>query len=256
MRGLIIFVSLLVWSSLLWSQKPADAPISFPVATIKPSPAGTPTAVQIQGNRFATEGTTFLDLFKYAYAIHDDQLVGGPAWLRSEKFDVLADPETETRPSSDQMKMAVQQMLTDRFHLVMHREKRLLPVYLLLRTSEALRLTKSGADPKGVPGVAYSPVGRLDVVNSTMGDFASFLQRFVLDRPILNETGISGRYDFVLQWTPDTADPNEIENRFGGLAAPPGVFTAVRDQLGLKLQTAKAKVEVFVVDRVNLPTAN
>src|SRR5208282_794070 len=97
----------------LMAQQPSEPTASFAVATIKPSAPDTRPLLQIRGNRFATEGTTFLDVFKYAYNIQPDQLVGGPAWLRTARFDILADPETDHRPTSDQMKKLVQSLLAD-----------------------------------------------------------------------------------------------------------------------------------------------
>src|SRR3984885_11750503 len=151
---------LLSFCFLTYGQLPAEqasnASQTFAVATIKPSAPNAGPLTQIRGNRFATEGTTFIDVFKYAYSVQPDQVVGGPAWLRTEKFDILADPETEKRPSSDQMKAMVQQLLVERFHVVMHREQKVLPVYALMKTTDTPKLTKSAADPNGIPVVGYS----------------------------------------------------------------------------------------------------
>jgi len=230
------------------AQSIAEQPARFAVATIKPSAADAAPVTQFRGNRFASEGTTFVDLFKYAYNVHPDQVVGGPEWLRTKKFDVLADPETEKRPSSDQMKALVRQLLAERFHVVMHQEQKVLPVYALVKTPDAPKLKKSTADPSGIPVAGYSPTGELQVGNATMGDFVRFLQRFVLDRPAVDQTGIEGKFDLVLKWTPDGVA--------GDAAAPPSLFTAVREQLGLKLQAVKAKTDVFVVERAEMPAEN
>jgi uncharacterized protein (TIGR03435 family) len=148
-------------------------PQTFAVATIKPSKPDAVAVTQIRGNRFAAEGTTFVDVFKYAYSVHPDQVVGGPAWLRTEKFDILADPETEKRPSSDQMKAMVQQLLTERFHIVMHREQKVLSVYALMKTADMPKLTKSTSDPNGIPVVGYNPKGELSVPWQTLQRFCS-----------------------------------------------------------------------------------
>ena len=238
------------------ADRPA-APPTFPVATINPSAPDAVTLTQIRGNRFSTEGTTFVDVFKYAYSVHPDQVVGGPEWLRTQKFDILADPETEKRPSSDQMKAMVQQLLVERFHLVMHQEQKTLSVYALVKTADTPKLTKSASDPSGIPVVGYLPKGELGVGNATMANFATFLQRFVLDRPAVDQTGIAGHFDFVLRWTPDNSSaggkPDDLQQ---DATAPPGLFTAIKEQLGLKLQPAKAPVEVFVIDRAERPVEN
>jgi uncharacterized protein (TIGR03435 family) len=229
----------------------------FAVATIKPSAPDAPTVTQFRGKRFVTEGTTFLDLFKYAYNVNPKQVVGGPEWLRTEKFDVVADPETEKRPSSDQMKVLVQQLLLERFHLLMHHGQKLLSVYALVKTADTPNLKKSTADPGGIPVVAYNPNGELSVGNATMANFATFLQRFVLDRPAVDQTGISGRFDLTLRWTPDSLGADtKPKDLTADAAAPPGLFTAIKEQLGLKLEPKKADTDVFVIDRAEQPSEN
>jgi uncharacterized protein (TIGR03435 family) len=255
-RVILLSLCLLTWQQLPAQQTPSALP-AFSVATIKPSPPDAVAVTQIRGNRFATEGTTFIDLFKYAYNVHPDQVVGGPDWLRTQKFDILADPETEKRPSSDQIKAMVQRLLVDRFHLVMHQEQKALSVYALVKTADTPKLTKTTADPNGIPVVGYNPKGELQVGNATMANFATFLQRFVLDRPAVDQTGIAGHFDLALRWTPDNppagAKPDDPQVN---ASAPPYLFTAIREQLGLKLQPAKAATEVFLIDRVERPSEN
>jgi uncharacterized protein (TIGR03435 family) len=257
MRSVILLsLCFLSWARLPAQQTPGVLP-TFAVATIKPSPPDAVALTQIRGNRFAAEGTTFIDVFKYAYNVHPDQVVGGPEWLRTQKFDILADPETEKRPSSDQMKAMVQQLLVERFHLVMHRDHKILSVYALVKTADTPKLTKSASDPSGIPVVGYNPRGELEVGNATMANFAVFLQRFVLDRPAVDQTGIAGHFDLVLRWTPDNLraggrpdDPQE------STSTQPTLFTAIKEQLGLKLQPTKAPTDVFVIDRAEQPSEN
>jgi uncharacterized protein (TIGR03435 family) len=256
MRSAVLLSFCFLICGLLPAQAP-ESPHTFAVATIKPSAPDAVVLTQIRGNRFVTEGTTFVDVFKYAYNIHPDQVVGGPAWLRTEKFDILADPETEKRPSSEQMKAMVQQLLVERFHLVMHHEQKFLSVYALVKTADTPKLTKTTADPSGIPVVGYNPSGELQVGNATMANFATFLQRFVLDRPAVDQTGIAGRFDLVLRWTPDNfrtgGKPADAQED----ASPqPGLFTAMKEQLGLKLQPTKAATDVFLIDQVEQPSEN
>lgn len=257
MNRIIVLAIGLFFCHFLIAQQPSDVPASFAVATIKPSAPGTRAAVQIRGNRFATEGTTFLDVFKYAYGIHPEQLVGGPDWLRTAQFDILADPETDHRPTSDQMKKLVQNLLIERFHLVLHTEQKFLSAYVLTTSSEPPKLVKSTLDTGGIPVVGFDPKGELQVGNATMDDFARFLSRFVLDRPAVNQTQIAGHYDLVLQWAPDseTLSPEPVA---AGTSSDdrPGLFTAIKEQLGLKLEASKANVDVYVVDSVQKPGSN
>jgi uncharacterized protein (TIGR03435 family) len=256
MRSAILLSFCLLICGLLPAQAP-ESPHTFAVATIKPSAPDAVVLTQIRGNRFVTEGTTFVDVFKYAYNVHPDQVVGGPAWLRTEKFDILADPETEKRPSSEQMKVMVQQLLVERFHLVMHHEQKVLPVYALVKRADAPKLTKSTADPGGIPVVGYNPKGELGIGNATMANFATFLQRFVLDRPAVDQTGIIGHFDLVLRWTPDNVRADgKLGDSQEDASAPPSLFTAMKEQLGLKLQPTKAATDVFLIDQVEQPSVN
>ena len=250
-----LLLSFCLLAGRLAAQQVPQPPLTFAVATIKPSAPDARTMTQIRGNRFVTEGTTFLDLFKYAYNVHPQQLVGGPGWLRTEKFDVVADPETDKRPGSDQMKALVQQLLVNRFHVRMHHEQKLLPVYALLKMTDTSKLTKSTADPNGIPVVGFDSSGELEAGNATMANFATFLQRFVLDRPAVDQTGVPGHFDLVLRWTPDSLSAgSKTDDLAANTTAVPDLFTAIKEQLGLKLQPSKANTDVFVIDRVEQPS--
>ena len=253
MRYALLLSCSLLCGTLAAQETPQQP--TFAVATIKPSAPDATTITQFRGNRFVTEGTTFIDLFKYAYNVNPNQVVGGPEWLRTEKFDVVADPETEKRPSSDQMKALVQQLLVERFHVQMHHGQKLLSVYALVKTADTPKLKESAGNPAGIPTVFYNPHGELSVGNATMANFATFLQRFVLDRPAVDQTGIPGRFDLELRWTPDGADA-KANDMTPDSAATPGLFTAIKEQLGLKLEAKKAETDVFVIDRVDQPSEN
>jgi uncharacterized protein (TIGR03435 family) len=257
MRSAILLSFCFLMCGMLPAQQEPKVPLKFAVATIKPSAPEAALVTQIRGNRFAAEGTTFVDVFKYAYNVHPEQVVGGPAWLRTEKFDILADPETEKRPSSDQMKVMVQQLLIERFHLVMHQEQKELSVYALVKIADTPKLTKSIADPSGIPAVGYNPTGELHVSNATIANLATFLQRFVLDRPAVDQTSIAGHFDLVLRWTPDNLSAGaRAGNSQDDASAPPNLFTAVKEQLGLKLVRTKADTNVFQIDRAEQPSEN
>ncbi len=235
------------------SQSSTVAP-RFQVATIKPSRPEESRTMYIQGNRFATTDTSVVDLLKYAYGLHEQEIVGGPKWLKILKFDLVGDPETQTRPSSDDFKKMVQNLLTDRFHLAAHYETRELSVFEIVPAKGGPKLNKSIRPPNGIPAVGYSP-GQLGAANATLADFATFLQRFVTDRPVFDGTGITGKYDLTLKWTPDALQ-TEGSPKGAGDNSFPGLFTAIQEQLGLKLQAEKRPAQVFVVDHVDTPSAN
>jgi uncharacterized protein (TIGR03435 family) len=239
----------------------ADATPVFEVATLKPSDPDRPgKAFTVRGRQFATLNTTLSDMITFAYGLHPRQVTGGPAWVESEKYDLTAKPDGEGQPNDKQWKAMVQKMLADRFKLAFHRDKKELSVYALVLGKTPHKLTRSEGDPNGLPGMFFRGLGVLPVRNATMGDFAGVMQTAVLDRPVVDQTGLTGRWDFTLTWTPD-------DSQFGGrggqapppadnVAAAPGLFTAIQEQLGLKLDATKAPVEVLVLDRVEKPTEN
>ena len=228
--------------------------LRFEVATIKPSAPDKYRMTQIRGNRFVTIATSVVDLLKYADGLQEEQIVAGPAWLATQKFDILADPETDARPSSDEFKLMVQALLTDRFHLAAHRETRVLSVFEITIAKGGPKLTASTRPPGGIPSVGYAP-GGLSAKNASLGDFAAFLQRFVADHPVVDATGITGRYDLNLRWTPDELQAQAAPDAAGDRSLP-GLFTAIQEQLGLKLEEAKRPAPVLVIDHLELPSEN
>jgi uncharacterized protein (TIGR03435 family) len=231
------------------SDSSATSP-RFQVATIKPSSPDERRLLQIQGNRFATTATSVVDLLKYAYGLHEQEIDGGPKWLKTQTFDLVGDPESQTRPSSDQFKKMVRVLLADRFHLTAHYETRDLPVFVIVPAKGGPKLSRSTMPPDGLPRYGYSP-GKFAVRNATMGDFAGYLQRFVADRAVFDGTGISGKYDLDLRWAPDEM---QTEVSRPGNDDLPGLYTAIQEQLGLKLQEEKRPAQVFVIDHVDLPS--
>ena len=235
---------------------------SFEVATIKPSkPDEQGKAFVVQGNRFRTVNTSLAEMMSFAYGIHAKQVMGAPAWFDADKFDLDAKPEGEGAPNDTQWKGMLQKLLVERFKLTFHHDKRELSVYVLAASRGGPKLNKSEGDPNGLPGLFFrGRPGDLVVHNATMGDFTGLLQNAVLDRPVVDQTGIPGRWDFTLNWTPD-------DSQFGGMAAkipppadgaiaPPALYTAVQEQIGLKLDATKASADVFVIDHIEKPSDN
>jgi len=240
---------------------PADWKPAFDVATIKPSEPGTPgQSITVQGRRFATHNQTVASMMTFAFGLHPDQIIGGPQWMKDDRFEISAEPEGTGTPNGDQWRAALAKLLADRFSLTFHRDKKELSVYALTVLKTGNKLTKNETDTNGLPGLFFRGPGIFPVRNATMGEFAGTMQAVVLDRPVVDQTNLQGRYDFTLIWTPD-------ETQFGGrggqipppadpASAPPGLFTAIQEQLGLKLEAAKAPVEVLVIDKLEKPTAN
>jgi uncharacterized protein (TIGR03435 family) len=239
----------------------ADAPTTFEVATIKLSNPDTPGRLfTVRGRQVLTINTTLSDLVVFAYDLHAKQIAGGPDWAETQKFDVTGQPEAPGVPSIVQLRGMIRQLLADRFKLAFHRDKRDMPVYAIVVGPNGHKLTKNETNPNGLPGLIFRGLGVLPVSNATMADFAGVLQSAVLDRPVVDKTGLTGRWDFQVRWTPDESQFASMGVRVppptNDPAAPPGIFTAFTEQLGLKLDPVRAPVEVLVIDKVEKPSEN
>jgi len=243
----------------------ADAKPGFEVATIKPSdPARPGKLFTVRGQEVITINTTLSDLITMAYDLHLRQVTGGPAWLESDKYDITGKPEVPGQPNVAQIKIMLQKLLADRFQLKFHREKKELGVYAITVVKTGAKITKSQADPNSLPALFFgrgAPGTTFNVRNATIAEVASVLQGSVLDKPVVDQSGLTEKYDFLLKFTPD---PGQMAG-FGGppppaaadsLDAPPDILTAFQQQLGLKLENTKAQVDVVVIDRVEKPPEN
>jgi len=235
----------------------------FEVATIKPSEPGRPGKIfTVRGQDIVTINTTLNDLITMAYGIHAKQITGGPSWMESEKYDLTIKPDAPGQPNVAQMKIIIQKLLADRFQVKFHREKRELPVYAITVIKTGAKFTKSQSDPNGLPGLFFggAPAGMsFNVRNATIAEVASTLQGSILDKPVVDQTGLTEKYDFTLKFTPDAGQMaafGPAPPATDSPDAPPDVFAAFEQQLGLKLSSARAPADVLVIDRVEKPSAN
>jgi uncharacterized protein (TIGR03435 family) len=240
------------------TQEVQRAP-AYAVVSIRPhketsngSSWGSPTANGYEARNYSVRG-----LIAQAYEINSSyQLVGSPTWASEEPFDLEARLDDDAiaayrklsdRERKEQAAPMLRSMLADRFKLKVHHETRELPVYALVQAKSGFKLKQAqGAENLygmstnwGLISVRGGPIGARFIVG-----LSNFVGRIVIDK-----TGLTGYYDITLKWTPDgsqTSDPN----------APPDLFTALEEQLGLKLVPTKAPVEVLVVDHVERPTEN
>jgi uncharacterized protein (TIGR03435 family) len=274
----------------------------FEVASIKPNKSGDGRVmIGVQpGGRFTATNVPLKFLIRQAYQLQDFQIVGGPDWITSDRFDVIAkseaddlgDPfraEKQGQPSRGQL--MIRALLAERFKLQVHNEDREMPIFglVLARSDGKLgpQLQKSTTDcdammargrgrgampPPGPPpapgqpgdrmqcGIRVAP-GNLSVGGSTLAQVASSLGMFV-GRVVVDKTGLTGPYDFTLTWTPD-----QMANRPPGGPDPlingvpidpngPSIYTAVQEQLGLKLESQRGPVGVLVIDRAEHPVEN
>ena len=243
----------------------AKAKPEFEVATIKPSKPEERFSLRVnRSGMLNTTATAVTDLLKFAYDLHPRQITGGPSWIESEKFDVEGKPDQPGMPTVDQMKAMIQKLLADRFGLSFHREQKELSVYAITVAKSGLKIAKEETNPIPVPGFGGPPRTGFNVRNATIKEFADVMQAQFMDQPVVDQSGLgSQRYNFVLKWTPDPSqralggavDPNQPAPA-SDAEAPPDLFTAIQQQLGLRLQITKAPVDVLVIDKVEKPSDN
>ena len=202
---------------------------------------------------------TLADLLTFVYDVHAHQIIGAPAWATTEKYDVTAKAEGDGTPDQEQLKVMLRKLLADRFQLVLHKEQRELPVYTLNVAKGGIKISKN--DPKNeTTGVIPRGPGSVLLNNVTMDDLCKMLQTLALDRPLVNQTGVSGKYDFSLVWTPEQLlnappNPNALAPGDRGDALP-DLYTAIQQQPGLKIDATKMGIEVLVIDKVEKPSEN
>ena len=246
-------------------EKPmaADADPAFDVATIKPNPSGGGRiqGLTMNGRNFRVRNGSLIDLITFAYDVQVKQVAGAPAWTDNDRYDIDAVPDQPGQPNMVQARGMVRKLLADRFNLTFHKEKHEMSAYVLSAPKTGLKLTPSKTIQGQLPGMGASP-GKggltLHLINGTMADFTSFLQMLVLDKPVVDQTAITGRYDSNVTFTPDQTQFNGQPPKLPPADVPdaPDLFTAIQQQLGLKLAAEKTAVDVIVIDHVERPSPN
>jgi len=243
----------------------ADADPGLDVATIKPSkPGAQGKGFGFQGTHFRTFNTNGNDLIAVAYGMHAKQIIGAPDWLGTDLFDIDGVPDVPGRPNIKQMGLMLQKLLADRFALKFHHEQRELSVYAIEVGGGGPKMKVTASGPNDQQGFGFRGLGDLVVINMSMKEFATWMQSSVMDKPVVDQTGLTAKYDFTLKWTPDdsqfaqfrgavtTPPPAAGDNP----NAPPSLYTAMQEQLGLKFSATKAMDDVIVIDHVEKPSAN
>jgi uncharacterized protein (TIGR03435 family) len=243
----------------------ADAHPSLEVATIKPSQPGA------RGKGFGFNGTHFRavnfdvnDMIAVGFGLDAKQIIGAPDWLATDLFDVDGVPDAPGRPNIKQQGEMLQELLTDRFALKFHREQRELPVYAIQLAAGGPKMKETTAAANDPQGFGFRGLGDLVVRNMSMKDFAFGMQSAVTDRPVVDQTGLTARYDFTLKWTPDDSQfaqfrgvvPPTPPAAGDNPNAPPSLYTAMQETLGLKFTATKAPDDVIVIDHVEKPSPN
>ena len=253
-RLLLMLVSMVAMGVLI-----AAAPLEFEVASIKPNTIGNAGGEgSARENIISTPDTltmgnvSLASAIKWAYGLHDYQLTG-PAWLNSERYDILA--KAPGPASNDQLRLMLRTLLADRFKVTVHRQNKELPVYALLVAKNGPKLHKSQGAPDGGAGVMRRNGLRMVAEKVSMPELADLLSG-PLQTPVVDMTALKGRFDFTLDLSTFIAATGTGKQ---GDQRPPDmtniIFTAVQEQLGLTLRAQKAPIEILVVDGADkIPT--
>jgi uncharacterized protein (TIGR03435 family) len=262
----VVLASLLIGAAAAAFAQPAG---TFEVASIKPTDeAINHTLFSYQpGGGIRIEGATLRHLVQYAYNLREYQLSGATGWMTSERYTILAkgvmtEGPVEYTKMNDQQRMALaalvrqrmQRLLAERFQLTAHNETRQLPGYALVVTKGGHKL-RPNLSPDGSPQSTSRGLAIYKGVRVSSEFIAQGLSE-VTRRPVRDETGLEGRFDFELKWTPDPAPTAPDSADAKPAEVGPTLFTALQEQLGLKLEAKRGPVEILVIDRADRPSEN
>ena len=241
-------------------------PLEFEVASIRPHPAGdTSSRLGLVPGGVNGTNVTLLQLIRTAYQIDEFQLVGAPGWVSDERWDVMARnsslipddpntiPVTQRAILQPQLEEMLRSLLADRFQLVARRESRQQSVYFLIVGNRGHKLSQTTDASNSVSTNANNGRNLATFSGSSMGRLAQQISRRV-GTPVIDRTGLSGTYDFKLEWTSELGEPGAAANPADSSA--PSIFTAVQEQLGLRLESGKGLADVLVVERAARPSEN
>jgi len=254
-RGIAFICSVLLPATRLTPAQ--NQPLKFEVASIRPHQGSVPrVGVSMAGNRLTAEAMTTFGLIMEAYDLKGYQIIPATPNLpvRDTQYDVAAIAEAQAAPTKREFRQMLQGLLADRFKLRVHREMREISVYALVIGRHGFKL--KDAAPDGETTGHLRVVGRnYEIIQpkATVDDIAQWIMNAaLLDRPVVNHTELTGTYEFRLNYTPDLKTNRDSETAPSDVS----IFTAIEEQLGLKLEAAKASMEVLIIDRAEKPSEN
>ena len=211
-------------------------------------------------NQFVARNYALRVLISAAFNLNPKAVSGGPPWLDSDRYDLLAKTPGDVRPNLDEQMEMVRNLLNVRFNLTFHREKREMQIYVLTIAKNGPKLKESApnTNPQGPPPLVFvlSPeIVQVPGRGATITELAYIMQRSAFDRPVVDKTGLTARYDFDLEFAPDPS-------LFGGAlrassdGTKPGIFKAIQEQLGLRLESTKGMVDALIIDKIDRPSEN
>jgi len=234
---------------------------AFEVATVKPVDADAKA-----GRMFRMEGThrwtatnfTLQALIALAYDLNPRTISAGPGWMDEQKFTIEAVTPGDAAPTRMEQMQMLRALLVERFGLKFHRQDKEFAIYELTVAKGGPKL-KSAAkpdDPPQIYGVVFPDRIEVPARSVTMDDFVAMLQRATLDKPTVNKTGLTGKYDFDLKFAQDSSQYGGQLPTAADDAQSPPLFTALQEQLGLKLEATRGMVSAMIVDNVQKPIPN
>lgn len=224
------------------------------VVTVKPSdPNSKETGYRISGRRqIQLLRQTVEAMLIVGYGVHKKQIENEPDWVRTDEWDITGETDQVGEPDAEQVRSLVRKLLKERFGLVLHKEQQTMPVFALTVAKGGMKLKATDGDPSALANEydhENDGVATVMFTNAPVSLLVTILD-FRADKPVVDKTQLTGRYDFTLLYTKDeTRAPMEAN-------APPGLFTAMEEQLGLKLEPVKAMADALVIDKVERPAAN
>lgn len=243
------------------AQRAPQAP-EFEAASVKPTnPNRAGSTFNFAPGEVQIGGGTLRRIMEMAYDLRTFQILGGPAWLDADRYDISAKNDAALKDLSKEqrateMRRRLQTLLADRFRLKVHRETREWPEYALVVAKGGPRLKEPDS---GIGDGISTDCGLMKGTRTTISNLAMVLSRQV-GRPVLDQTGLGGRYDFEMSYAPDNGcgsrPPDGVTIIGHSLTDRPSLFTVIQEQLGLKLQSIKGPVEVIVIDRAVKPEPN
>ena len=261
-------IGVLVFAAALFAQSPAPRPAfdSFELATVKRTPpdwTGGRWMRMQTARQFEARGYQMRVLIGAAYNLPPSAISGGPAWLNSELYDFQGQVSGDIRPTRDEQMAMLRALVEDRFHLQFHREPKEMPVFELTVAKGGVKIRESPplTSPEGPPVLAFviaPDAVRVPGRSASIAELCAIFQRTALDRAVVDHTGLTGRYDFDLEFTPD-------DSQFGGqiktespddAKRPPDLLTAMQQQLGLRFDATRGTVSTMVIDHIEKPSDN
>jgi uncharacterized protein (TIGR03435 family) len=247
-RAFALIINVLSVTSIQAQTTPRAAPQSFEVASIKVNQTGGEArrAGSSPGGVFTATNVTLKLLISRAFGVPESQIERGPGWMETERYDVAAKAATPLEMSREELRPCLQALLAERFRLKYHRETKQGAVFSLSLAKRGSKLTPHAGD--GGTGISSSSgSGKVDIrgTKTTMARLAEYLSAQA-GRPVIDNTGLKGEYDFRLEWS--------IEDAPG--AGGPSIFAALEEQLGLKLDATKGPIEIIVIDGAEKASAN